>query len=69
MQPEDYVRMETETAFNNQRKVVPVLVGSARIPEPSDLAESLQPLLRKHARELSDSRWEYDIKKLASSHP
>ena len=67
MQPGDYVRMEIETALENQSKVVPVLVGGATMPEQSDLPASLQPMLRKHARELSDSRWEYDIEELASA--
>jgi hypothetical protein len=67
MQPSDYVRMEIETALDNQRKVIPVLVGGAKMPQQTDLPASLHPMLRKHARELSDSRWEYDIEELASA--
>jgi hypothetical protein len=67
MQPSDYVRMEIETALDNNRKVIPVLVGGAQMPQQTDLPASLYPMLRKHARELSDSRWEYDIEELASA--
>jgi hypothetical protein len=38
----DFVRLEVEAAMNNDVPIVPVLVGSARMPQPAQLPESLQ---------------------------
>jgi len=38
-----------------------VLVDRAMMPRLQDLPESLRPLARRHAIELSDTRWEYDV--------
>ncbi|MEU4474968.1 toll/interleukin-1 receptor domain-containing protein [Micromonospora sp. NPDC023888] len=43
-QPDDYVRLEIETALEAQRTVVPVLVDGADRPRPDDLPESLAAL-------------------------
>ena len=67
MQTEDVVRLEIETGMENGRPVIPVLVGGAKMPLPEEVPLSLAPLLRRHARELSDCRWEYDISELAKS--
>ena len=34
------------------------------MPEPEDLPDSLAPLARRHAIELSDERWDYDVGRL-----
>lgn len=67
MQADDFVRLEIETGLANQRPVIPVLVGGARMPNPEDVPLSLSPLVRRHARELSDSRWDYDVSELAKN--
>jgi hypothetical protein len=46
-------------------RVIPVLVGGARMPNAEELPEALSPLARLHALELSDSRWEHDLARLA----
>ncbi len=66
-QPKDFVRLEIETGLKHKRLVIPVLVGGATVPTEEQLPESLQPLLRRHARELSDSRWDYDISELVKT--
>lgn len=45
--------------------VIPVLVEGASMPVETQLPEQLRELARLHAIELSDSRWKYDIKRLA----
>jgi formylglycine-generating enzyme required for sulfatase activity len=38
----DFVRLEVETAMKNAVPIIPVLVGSARMPQPAQLPESLK---------------------------
>ena len=48
--PQDWVRIEIETALNaSGLDVVPVLVNGARMPRAEELPQSLHPLLRRHA--------------------
>jgi len=64
--PEDHVRREVAMALNEPSlTVVPVLVEGASMPTEQQLPEPLQQLARLQAIELSDSRWEYDIKRLS----
>lgn len=58
----DYVRLEVETALGNPDvTVIPLLVGGARMPRADELPESVQPLSRRNALELSDLRWRHDV--------
>lgn len=45
----DMVRIEIETALRRNRRVIPLLVSEARMPEPEDLPESLKELADRHA--------------------
>ncbi len=64
--PADWVRVELEAALQREGVlVVPVLVENATLPAADDLPPSLAPLLRRNALEVSDSRWDYDVKRLA----
>jgi formylglycine-generating enzyme required for sulfatase activity len=48
--PNDWVRVEIETGLTTPGlDVVPVLVNGATMPHPEQVAESLRPLLRRHA--------------------
>ena len=38
----DFVRLEVETALNSEVQIIPVLVGSARMPQSAQLPESLK---------------------------
>jgi len=58
--PADFVRMELETALARGVRVVPVLVGGARMPSAADLPETLRDLAHINAMELSDQRWAFD---------
>jgi hypothetical protein len=45
----DMVRIEIETALKRERRVIPILVSEARMPEPEDLPETLKELADRHA--------------------
>src|SRR4051794_33883993 len=63
--PRDYVRLEVETALARpDMKVIPVLVAGAQMPGGDEVPDSLQPLRRRNALELSDARWRYDVGRL-----
>ena len=63
--PADWVRVELEAALGRDDVlVVPVLVENAVMPSAADLPESLSPLASRNALEVSDSRWDYDVKRL-----
>jgi TIR domain/Adenylate and Guanylate cyclase catalytic domain len=60
--PKDFVRFEVEGALSSGTpRIIPVLVGGARIPEAEELPESLAFLTRRQAVELSDHRWAFDV--------
>jgi len=62
--PHDFARLEVESALAREVKVIPVLLQEAKMPEPEDLPASMAPLARRHAIELSDDRWDYDVGRL-----
>ena len=62
---DDFVRLEIATALALGKTVVPTLVGGAQMPSADELSADIAPLWRRHARELSDTRWEYDTSELA----
>lgn len=65
--PEDHVRREIEMALNDSGlKVIPVLVEGASMPDEDDLPVSIGRLARLQAVELSESRWDYDMARLAA---
>lgn len=62
---EDFVRLEVETALRRRDvRVIPLLVGGARMPHSEELPEELRALTRRNALELSDLRWRYDVGRL-----
>jgi Protein of unknown function (DUF1579)/TIR domain/PEGA domain len=61
---EDFVRMEIVAALERKIRVVPVLVGGARMPRKQDLPEALAPLSRRNAVELSETRFHSDVSRL-----
>jgi len=63
--PEDFVRHECATALARPGvTVVPVLVGGAQMPKRELLPPDLQKIAHRHAHDMSDSRWGYDIDRL-----
>ena len=61
---QDFVRLEVEAALAHQIRVLPVLVRGTPMPASDELPDSLRPLARIQAHELSDSRWDYDVRQL-----
>ncbi|MFC3881821.1 toll/interleukin-1 receptor domain-containing protein [Algoriphagus namhaensis] len=60
----DFIRIEISAALERDIRVIPVLVNGARMPSDSELPEELKALNRRHAHELSSSRWKYDTDQL-----
>ena len=64
--PKDYHRLEVESALKRRIRVIPVLVQDATVPRAEELPPTLQTLARRHATELDDSKWAYDIDRLST---
>lgn len=65
--PNDYVRLELSTALKREIHVIPVLVQGATMPQEQDLPDDLKELVKRQAIEISDARWDYDVKRLIVS--
>ena len=66
--PEDFVRLEVETALRRPDVTpIPVLVAGARMPKREDLPPELGAITRRNALELGDQRWRYDVGRLIST--
>jgi len=64
---EDFVRHEVSVALRRNATVIPVLVGGAEMPSPSELPRSLEALSRRQAVEIRDTSFETDSKLLTSA--
>lgn len=62
--PHDFVRLEIEAALERNVRVIPVLLGTARVPPAKDLPPSLQALVRRHALVLSPDHFDSDVSRL-----
>ena len=66
--PEDFVRLEVETALQRPDVTpIPVLVSGARMPNREDLPPEVRAITRRNALELSDHRWRSDVGRLVST--
>jgi hypothetical protein len=65
--PDDIVRLEIEAALSRNVRVIPVLVGEARMPTQQDLPASLVPLARRQAARLSHERFHSDVEDLLAT--
>src|SRR5262249_35606022 len=61
---DDVVRMEIAAALESNARVIPLLVGNAKMPEEEELPQVLQPLARRNAAEISDTRFHFDVEQL-----
>ena len=64
-QPNDYVRIEIESALKRDIRVIPVLVDGARMPTADELPDSLKALVRRYAVMLSHHRFGPEVDELA----
>ena len=62
--PDDFVRLEVESALRQDVWVIPVLIEETRMPEVDDLPRSLAPLAGRHASSLSSTRFHFDCSRL-----
>ena len=62
--PNDYTRIEIAAALQRKVRVIPVLVDGAAMPDAEELPDDLQTLARRQASELSDKRWDFDVRQL-----
>jgi TIR domain len=65
--PEDYVRMEIASALEQGKRVIPVLVGEARMPHSEELPEAIRPLARRNAVRLTHERFRADAQGLVQT--
>jgi hypothetical protein len=65
--PDDFVHLEVGRALQLQKRVIPVLVDDAPVPESDELPQDLRPLTRRNAFELSDGRFHSDANRLADA--
>jgi len=65
--PGDFVRMELANALARQIRVIPLLVDGATMPAVDDLPEDLKAIVRRHAIEITDGRFESDIEQVIRS--
>ncbi len=65
--PNDPLRIEIETALKSDARVIPILLHGTPMPASDKLPESLAPLTRRHAIEISSSRRDYDLERLFST--
>jgi hypothetical protein len=62
--PDDFVRLEVETALERDVAVLPVCVRGASYPTEEDLPASLAPLARRQGTDLRDTAWRDDVRRL-----
>ena len=65
--PDDFVRVEIEFALNQDKRVIPVLVGQAQMPRPEQLPETMKPLARRNAVRLTHERFRSDTQALIAA--
>src|SRR5262245_51704291 len=65
--PHDFVHLEIATALLQSITVIPVLVDNANMPSPDKLPPPLQPLVRRHALELSNTRFRFDLERISQA--
>src|SRR5262249_35628668 len=62
--PDDFVRLELEAALARGVRVIPTLVQNAEMPSSDELPDTMRAFARRHAVELSDTRWSFDVGKM-----
>jgi hypothetical protein len=65
--PDDLVRMEVEEALRRDVAVIPLLIDGVEMPRRDELPTSLQPLVRRQAREISHAGFAPEVRNLISA--
>jgi hypothetical protein len=64
--PDDFVRLEIATALQRNIRVIPVLFDDTPMPDSHELPDNLKALSRRQKIDISNTRFEDDVRKLAS---
>ncbi|HEV2957746.1 MAG TPA: toll/interleukin-1 receptor domain-containing protein [Xanthobacteraceae bacterium] len=64
--PNDFVRIEIESALRLHKRIIPVLVNNSRMPTPAELPDTLKPLARLQAIRLTHEKFRSDIDELVT---
>jgi tetratricopeptide (TPR) repeat protein len=59
--PKDFVRLEIESALKRRVRVIPALVDGAQMPEAAQLPQSMSPLSRRNAFEITNSAFRQNV--------
>ena len=62
--PQDFVHREIAAALAKGLRIVPLLLDGARMPTEDELPPALRPLAKRHALEISNSRFRDDMARL-----
>ena len=65
--PSDFVRIEIESALGQGKRVIPVLVGEARMPNADHLPDAMKPLVLRQAVRLTHERFRADTQALIAA--
>src|SRR5262245_35102116 len=66
-EPNDFVRVEVETALHSKMPVIPILVSGARMPAATELPQSLQGMVSRNGTLIrADPDFNHDIARLIS---
>jgi len=63
----DYVVLEIAAGLMRHIPVIPVLLDGATMPHEDDLPEAIRAFAKYHAFELTDQRWDYDVRSLLAA--
>ena len=63
----DFVRIEIASALAQQKRVIPVLLGEARMPRAEDLPEDIRGLATRNAMRLTADRFKADAASLITA--
>ncbi|HKX44985.1 MAG TPA: toll/interleukin-1 receptor domain-containing protein, partial [Burkholderiaceae bacterium] len=64
---DDFVRIEVAAGLAQGMRVIPLLLDGATMPTAEQLPETLQPLTRRHALELGNTRFAADMERLVTA--
>ena len=65
--PGDFIRLEITAGLQRDIRVIPSLVGGAKLPAEADLPADIRALVQRQTYELSDHRWPTDCQKLIAA--
>jgi hypothetical protein len=64
---DDYVRFEVAVALRSEARVIPVLVGGAKMPSAEELPPDIRPLTRRNVHKLSTTHFREDLDRLMAA--